>query len=276
VRVKHWGTLQSMKHRLIASRLSVRDRAALRIQCAYRCHLAILETERLSKAYKIMRAREEEEERVAAEVKATHARLLLEAKVLMVQCATRAYLAVLRLRRRKEAAKRREALEWARRQLAAAQLLQRVYRGHRGRKWFINNYARLEVDREDRRFCVECVGAHRQLASRLCRVCRDRYCDACWLRFHAHGNKRLHTYKALETGGISNGNFNSPYGGYNNGFDLGAPTMQAGQSEWVEQWDSSAQATYYYNARTGEASWVTPEELENPYSQPTGYSNFLL
>ena len=30
--------------------------------------------------------------------------------------------------------------------------------------------------------------------------------------------------------------------------------------EWEEQWDDSAQATYWYNRKTGEASWVDPTQ----------------
>ena len=31
-------------------------------------------------------------------------------------------------------------------------------------------------------------------------------------------------------------------------------------SQWEEQWDDSAQATYWYNRKTGEASWVDPTQ----------------
>ena len=30
--------------------------------------------------------------------------------------------------------------------------------------------------------------------------------------------------------------------------------------EWEEQWDDSAQATFWYNRKTGEASWVDPRQ----------------
>ena len=30
--------------------------------------------------------------------------------------------------------------------------------------------------------------------------------------------------------------------------------------EWEEQWDDSAQATFWYNRKTGEASWVDPTQ----------------
>lgn len=145
--------------------------------------------------------------------------------------------------------------------LAAACLLQRVFRGYRARVWLGNNYRRLVLEREDRTYCVECTGSVRSVATRLCRTCRDRYCEACWKRFHAHGNKRAHIYRPLVVED-----------------DMMMPGGQP-QSEWVEHWDSSAQATYYYNLRTGEASWTTPEELDGgmtPYNQLSAYNSFLL
>ena len=37
----------------------------------------------------------------------------------------------------------------------------------------------------------------------------------------------------------------------------------AGQAdEWVQYWDDSSQAFYYYNTSTGEASWTRPGEAE--------------
>jgi hypothetical protein len=31
-------------------------------------------------------------------------------------------------------------------------------------------------------------------------------------------------------------------------------------SEWLKMWDTVVNSTYYYNSRTGEASWVRPED----------------
>ena len=34
------------------------------------------------------------------------------------------------------------------------------------------------------------------------------------------------------------------------------------EPEWIEYWDESAQASYFYNVRTGEASWIPPEGVQ--------------
>eukprot|EP01034_Spumella_vulgaris_P024541 gene24541-30900_t len=47
--------------------------------------------------------------------------------------------------------------------------------------------------------------------------------------------------------------YNSDYGGQDSGSE-----WENGQGEWAEYWDEQAQAKYWYNNNTGEASWTKP------------------
>ena len=51
------------------------------------------------------------------------------------------------------------------------------------------------------------------------------------------------------------------YGGANDSFYSEYGGSDEAYPEWQEFWDESAQAKYWYNNITGEASWTKPPEL---------------
>ena len=51
------------------------------------------------------------------------------------------------------------------------------------------------------------------------------------------------------------------YGGGNDSFYSEYGGSDEAYPEWQEFWDESAQAKYWYNNVTGEASWTKPPEL---------------
>ncbi|CAM9103651.1 unnamed protein product, partial [Discosporangium mesarthrocarpum] len=40
-----------------------------------------------------------------------------------------------------------------------------------------------------------------------------------------------------------------------------SPSVTKPPSEWQEYWDEEVEASYYYNAVTGEATWIKPDTL---------------
>lgn len=277
VRCTYWYDIQAIKRRMSELKLSRKERAAKTLQCAFRVYRAYKIYSRRKKEYDARREKEEEERRLGVEVEKIHANLERDAKAVIIQCLVRQFLSIRRTRRRRMIRQNRKVMDGARRRDLCATMIQRVYFGFRARKWFRRNYNRLAMDREDRTYCVECAGHVRNVATRLCRSCKDRYCDNCWKRFHAHGNKRSHTYKALTSWEEKREVKFTPIVEVQNDWvnywdvashslDQEAPRSMSpkatSHSDWVEYWDSSAQATYFYNVRTGEASWTTPEELD--------------
>lgn len=62
--------------------------------------------------------------------------------------------------------------------------IQALARGVKARTQFEKDKVRLKKEKQARNFCVECES---QVASRRCRQCKDRFCDACFLKFHKKG-----------------------------------------------------------------------------------------
>jgi hypothetical protein len=51
--------------------------------------------------------------------------------------------------------------------------------------------------------------------------------------------------------------------GYTSGGSVSGSEWGGDESEWQEFWDESAQAKYWYNNLSGEASWTKPAALDN-------------
>jgi hypothetical protein len=90
-----------------------------------------------------------------------------------------------------------------------------------------------------RSFCVECEIA---VATKKCRMCKDRYCDSCYANMHRKGQRKNHTFEVIRNNKSNNPEADS----YNN------PHL------WTEYYDHSAQAKYWYHSITGEATWICP------------------
>ena len=82
---------------------------------------------------------------------------------------------------------------------------------------------------EDEKHCIDCQVRR---ATRLCDLCGDPYCDACYKRSHAKGKKAEHTWTPWE--------------------DLEK------REDWVEVWDENAQAPFWYNVITRASEWEKP------------------
>lgn len=53
--------------------------------------------------------------------------------------------------------------------------------------------------------------------------------------------------------------YSTDYSQYGGGYDSGFDTDKSGvDAAWQEFWDEAAQAKYWYNHETGEASWTKP------------------
>ncbi len=57
------------------------------------------------------------------------------------------------------------------------------------------------------------------------------------------------------------------YSGASGGSIDGGYQNSSAIDEWTEQWDDQAQARYWYNSRTKEATWTQPVELQFNGSQ---------
>jgi hypothetical protein len=77
------------------------------------------------------RARAEEERRIEKEIELIHARLEREAKMTIIQCAVRAFLACRRAKKRRFARQNRELVAWEEKRLRCTITIQRVFRGYR-------------------------------------------------------------------------------------------------------------------------------------------------
>ena len=119
--------------------------------------------------------------------------------------------------------------------------IQAFVRGQKERLWMLQNYEILKRELEYRSYCVECMAEY---ATRRCTTCLDRYCVNCWNYIHSKGRKRQHAWDVIAMPEVVVEEPKEGGGG--------------GGEEWVEHWDDSANASYYYNQVTGEASWVKP------------------
>lgn len=143
----------------------------------------------------------------------------------------------------------------------AAIVIQAFARGTKTRRWFQKALPQLRKALRQRSYCVECES---RIALRRCRQCRDKYCIECYDRIHSKGNRRIHSWEhitqdqrtienAAGAGGVSS---RGGVGLDSDGF--GTKRLKDDRKDWEEFYDSSAQAKYWFNKLTGEASWISP------------------
>jgi hypothetical protein len=87
-------------------------------------------------------------------------------------------------KRKKEAARRANA----------ATVIQALTRGVASRTRFKKALPTLNKERIARSFCVEC---EKNVVTRRCRQCKDRYCDACYGKLHRTGARRNHQWDSI-------------------------------------------------------------------------------
>jgi hypothetical protein len=295
-----------------------REKAALRIQCAYRIHRARQRVARQRTLF-AERARELAELRALEEsLEGLHGEWMQELLVIRAQTGFRGHKARETFRQKVEEYKRFHAQEQANVQQKAAAKIQALIRGVLARKQFKKNLPALKRARRALAMCIEC---ETKPATRRCRSCRDKYCADCFELIHAKGHRKEHSWENVtvdtrilamtfdaKSGGIgggggggggkkgkkggampaweedassigggggggkaatkrrdtnvgaasSSGMMTGTGGGGGSGGNGKKPTSAAAPGEWEEFYDASARAKYWYNKRTGEASWINP------------------
>ena len=145
-------------------------------------------------------------------------------------------------------AKKREA----ERRYTSATRIQAMVRGVQSRILFKKNLQSLTRERQTRSFCVECEA---NVAVKRCRSCKDRYCESCFSKIHRKGARRTHLWDpvAVQNAGKA--------------VSKAGDKMQSKQPQqenlnikknWEKFFDNAAKASYWFNSKTGEASWVNP------------------
>ncbi|GMH88205.1 hypothetical protein TrST_g10293 [Triparma strigata] len=235
-------------------------KAVVRLQCGWRKNRAKKHFKKRQKLAEIERKQREEDEELERNLEVLHKEQEMLLYVLRLQNCYRNRKArkifdIARIAHLKMGEVNRE-----KRRQRAVLTLQSWARGMKSRTWFKLNVHNLRQELEYRSWCVECVSV---IATRRCTTCLDRYCNDCWNVIHRKGRKRQHGYDIIEykphvdekkvdmfaTNGFNEG---SSLGG------TGSSMVSSGGQEWIEYWDESAGAKYWYNKTTGEASWIRP------------------
>lgn len=154
-------------------------------------------------------------------------------------------------------AKKQEAL----RRGTSATKIQAMTRGVQSRVRFKRNLPTLTKERQMRSFCVECEA---NVAVKRCRQCKDRYCESCFSKLHRKGFRRTHAWDpvAVQQQSVKADKGNKGGSGNRNGG--GGPSQASeglpapNKKNWEKFYDGAAKAHYWFNATTGEASWVNP------------------
>lgn len=150
-------------------------------------------------------------------------------------------------------------------------LIQAAVRGMAARALHQKRLPFLRKERQLRRFCVECEV---KVAIRRCVQCKDRYCEDCYATIHKKGYRRGHNWEPIggnvglndteivvtanNSGGKSmnaSGTLGQSRGGTSSNTVGGGLNAT---SPWQEFFDAGAQAKYWFNTDTGEATWVCP------------------
>lgn len=139
----------------------------------------------------------------------------------------------------------------------AATKIQAFYRGRLGRVRFSKILPLLRKEQQMRNLCVECEV---KVATKRCRQCKDRYCEACFAKIHKKGYRKGHTWEPIGRDDDYRYNENVPD---TNSLERSmsrssAPSRPDPKGDWEEFYDSSARAKYWFNKVTGEASWIKP------------------
>ena len=155
-----------------------------------------------------------------------------------------------------------------------ASVIQAVVRGLAARRMHLKRLPFLRKEQQLRKFCVECEV---KVALRRCVQCKDRYCDDCYQNIHKKGYRRGHNWEPLGNNiglrdemppeidtsyGTNSGGGGGPPSSTRPGSKANATGGGGGgasaTSQWQEFFDAGAQAKYWFNTNTGEATWVCP------------------
>jgi hypothetical protein len=235
-----------------------RHRMATEIQCLIRVAQAKVRFAAKVIEHELIKAERAELEKLEENLGAMHEDHLQNLLATRVQTGGRSMFAKSSYAQKKEAAKEAAIKKEFDRTFKAAQTMQALIRGMVHRMRFEKNLSQLKRDKQVRMFCVECES---KLAERRCRVCRDRYCAACYEKMHKKGNRKKHGWDAIvddkkkKPPGGDGGSKSGTAGGSKSG-TAGGPAKPAAQ--WEEYNDDQMNAKYWYNVDTGEATWIPP------------------
>ena len=119
-----------------------------------------------------------------------------------------------------------------------------------------------------RAYCVECT---MKIATKRCRQCKDKFCTDCFTLMHRTGNRKKHSYENVrpdkrlfddaKTATKSSAAVqSSSYTGQKSDTQEKnrKPKAVNSKKDWEEFYDEQAKAKYWFNSKTGEASWIQP------------------
>lgn len=180
-----------------------RLKAAITIQCSYRCVRA---RRRVIKQRKIVEERDREKrelQELEDSIQGLHERWMHELMAIRAQTGVRGMLArryvfthifclsiiitvdFSEFAKRLEAFKKQDQEEKKNKRDKSAIVIQALARGVVSRKKFKKNLPNLKKQQKMKIFCVQC---EQQIALKRCRQCRDRFCNECYDIIHQKGN----------------------------------------------------------------------------------------
>ena len=230
-----------------------KEKAALIIQCAYRCFRA---KKRVARQRILMAERElERRENEALEklIEGFHETWMQELMAIRAQSGIRAHLARQEFLKRATAHKEQLILDRIRKKDEAAAKIQALLRGVLNRKRHKKNLPTLKKALKMRAYCVECEA---KIATRRCRQCKDRFCTECYMLLHQKGKRKDHSFENIKIDArLMAMAFDEQDGGNNKKKDK---PEKVNKRDWEEYFDTAAKAKYWFNKKTGEASWICP------------------
>ena len=152
---------------------------------------------------------------------------------------------------KKVAEKDKQAQLAVQRRVVAATTIQALVRGVQGRVKYFKTLPALKKAKAARGFCVECES---KVARRRCKECRDNFCETCFDKMHKKGRRKEHHWEAIVASSGRDSTQESRAASRGPGDRSGASKGV----RWEEYWDESAQANYWSNVDTGEATWIKP------------------
>lgn len=185
-----------------------------------------------------------------------------------IQSHARGMLGKQQFSKKGEDVKMQKITEERERKANSATRIQAMVRGVQSREAFHQRAPQLRVDRKKRSFCVECED---NVATKKCRQCEDRYCDACFINIHKKGRRKKHNWEPLSSestryaidtsvdgGGSAPGSASGQPGTGWSQKSKGKGGLTVNKKEWERFYDDTAKAYYWFNANTGEARWTDP------------------
>jgi hypothetical protein len=216
-------------------------------------------------------------EELECKLEGMHSDYLKDLLVIRAQSGVRALIAKKEFLKKSSAVLKQTEVTTTNRLTGEVLKIQSLARGYLSRKEYKAYLPYLQNQAQKRIFCVECEKFE---ATRRCLDCKDRYCNNCFLKLHKKGVRKNHSWlptttltplreailqsvtaTTYGTNNTDKTSANKNGQGWTENQDWGQEEI-AGKTtisvEWEEYFDESAQAKYWFNSQTGEASWISP------------------